>query len=529
MSPAALTRRSLLAAAATASLATPTIAQPSRVLKYTPPAMINILDPVHGATLITRIHSLMVYDTLYGIDDAWVPQPQMAEGHVLEDGGRTWRITLREGLRFHDGTPVLARDCVASLRRWGKRDVMGQGIFDITEELSAPTDRVILWKLRKPYPLLPEALGKMNNTIAAIMPERVANTDAFTAITDFTGSGPFRYVAAERVDGARTVYAKAETYVPRTSGAPQIMAGPKLVHFDRVEWTIMPDASTAANALAKGEIDWWSAPIPDLLPVLRRNNAVRLDVLDPSGSVGVLRFNFLHPPFNRQAVRQAALAAISQRDVMLAVYGTDESLWRTPCGFFPPGTPNASDAGMAALRDPPDLDAARRMLAASGYAGEKITFNVATEIATLKNQGDVVIDAWKKIGFNVDYVALATSVIDARLANKGPVSEGGWSAFASSTTGYAAATPVANNFLRGTGERAIFGWPDIPRIEELRSAYIDAPDRAAQAAICRDLQQVAFETLPYIPTGMWLPPTAYRADLADVRRGFPQFYGVRRV
>lgn len=522
-------RRSLLLAAGT--LAAPAIAraQSARVLKYTPPAMINILDPVHGATLITRIHSLMVYDTLYGIDDGWVPQPQMAEGHVLEDGAKTWRITLREGLRFHDNTPVLARDVVASLKRWGKRDVMGQGIFDITEELSAPSDRVVLWKLKRPYPMLPEALGKMNNTIAAILPERIANTDAFTAITDFTGSGPFRYVAAERVDGARSVYAKAETYLPRSSGAAQIMAGPKVVHFDRVEWTVMPDPSTAANALAKGEIDWWSAPIADLIPLLKRNSTLKVDVLDRSGSVGVVRFNFLHPPFNKVAVRQAALAAISQRDIMTAVFGTDESLWRTPCGIFPPGTPNASDAGLAALKDPPDLDAARRMLAASGYAGEKVLFNVATEIPTLKNQADVVIDAWKRIGFNVDYVPLATSIIDARLANKGTVAEGGWSAFASSNSGYAAATPVANNFLRANGDKAIFGWPDIPRIEELRAAYVDAPDRAAQAAICRTLQQVCLETLPYIPTGMWLPPTAYRSDLTDVRRGFPQFYGVRRV
>lgn len=214
---------------------------------------------------------------------------------------------------------------------------------------------------------------------------------------------------------------------------------------------------------------------------------------------------------------------------MLAVSGTDTSLWRAPCGFFPPGTPNANDAGMAALRDPPDLDAARRMLAASGYAGEKIVFNVATEIATLKNQADVVIDAWKKIGMTVDYVPLATSIIDARLGNKASPAEGGWHAFASSNTGYSASTPVANNFLRGTGERAIFGWPNIPRIEELRDAYMAAPDAAAQRAVCREVQQVAFDTLPYLPTGMWLQPTAYRTNLADIRRGFPQFYGVRRT
>jgi ABC-type transport system substrate-binding protein len=422
-----MNRRSLLLGAAT--LAAPGIAraQGSNILRFTPPAAINILDPVHGATLLTRVHSLMVYDTLYGIDDNWVPQPQMAEGHVLEDSGRTWRITLRDGLRFHDTTPVLARDVVASLQRWGKRDVMGQTLLDLTDELSAPSDRVVLWRLKRPFPLLPEALGKMNNTIAAILPERIARTDAFTAITDHTGSGPFRYVAAERVEGARSVYARAETYTPRTSGTPSLMAGPKVVHFDRVEWTIMPDPSTAANALGKGEIDWWQAPSADLLPLLRRNPALKLDVLDRSGMVGV------------------------------------------------------------------------------------------------------VIDAWRKIGMTVDYVPLATSIIDARLGNKGSPAEGGWHAFASSNTGYAASTPVANNFLRGTGDRAIFGWPNIPRIEELRDAYMAAPDLAAQQAICRDVQQVAFDTLPYLPTGMWLQPTAYRTNLTDIRRGFPQFYGVRRT
>jgi len=523
-------RRSLLLGAASA-LAAPAIAraQGTGLLRFTPSAAINILDPVHGATLITRQHSLAIYDTLYGIDDDWVPQPQMAEGHVIENDGRTWRITLRDGLKFHDGTPVLARDVVASLKRWGKRDVLGQTLFDTTDELSAASDHVLVWRLKRPFPLLPEALGKMNNTIAAIMPERVAQTDAFTAITDLTGSGPFRFLTNEHVPGVKLPYEKFQGYVPRSDGTPSLMAGPKIVHFDRLEWTVMPDVSTAAAALGAGEIDWWQAPTADQIPLLRKNAALKLDVLDKSGMVGVVRFNFLLPPFDKPAVRRAALASISQTDIMSVVAGTDPSMWRAPCGFFPPGTPMANDAGMQALKDPPDLDAARRMLAASGYAGEKIAFFVASEIATLSHQAEVVIDGFRKIGFAVDYVPLATSVIDSRLANNGPVDKGGWNAFASSNTGYSAATPVANNFMRGSGSRAIFGWPDIPRIEELRDAYLSAPDVAAQKAICRDLQGVAFDTLPYLPTGLWLQPTAYRTSLADVRRGFPQFYGVRRV
>ncbi len=149
----------------------------------------------------------------------------MVGGVTTSADGLLWRLTLRDGLRFHDGTLVLARDCVASIARWGKRDAFGQALMAATDELSADGDAVIQFRLKRPFPLLPAALGKVASNMCPMMPERIAQTDPFGVITEAIGSGPFRYLASERVPGARTVYQRFEGYVPRPGGAADWTAG----------------------------------------------------------------------------------------------------------------------------------------------------------------------------------------------------------------------------------------------------------------------------------------------------------------
>ncbi len=531
-------RRSILASAAALAgglgaggLAMPRIsaAADSRVLKFVPQADLALLDPIQTTAFVTRNHALLVFDTLYGVDANWKAQPQMAAGHVVENDGKTWKITLRDGLRFHDNTPVLARDVVASLLRWGKRDSFGLALMAVTEEISAISDKVVQIRLKKPFPLLPDALAKTGANISAIMPERLAATDAFAQVSEMVGSGPFRFVAGERVPGSKVVYEKFAGYVPRPDGVASLMAGPKVAHFERVEWITIPDAATAAAALQSGEIDWWEQPTTDFQPLLKRNGNIAVEVTDATGGYGIVRFNFTTPPYDNPAIRRAALAAVSQSDVMQAIAGTDPAMWRNNVGFFLPGTPMASDVGLEAVREPPDLERARKMLAESGYKGEKLVFLVATDLPSLNAQGQVVADAWKKIGFNVDLQMLDWGTVIQRLPSQQPIDKGGWNAFSNSTAGVNTFNPAAHNFIRGSGKSATFGWADLPKLEELRNAWFDAPTVEAQAALCREMQRVSFETVPFIPTGVFFQPTAYRKTLADVRRGFPQFYGVRRV
>ena len=247
-------RRDLLAAAAVVALPRFAIAQPAaaRTLRYVPHANLHKIDPFTNTAFIARDHAFLVFDQLYGMNDKFEPVPQMAQGHVVENDGLLWRFTLREGLKFHDGTPVRGRDCIASIKRWGRRDAFGQELLSRVADMTEESDRVFVIKLNKPFAKMLEAFSKVTTSCLFIMPERLANVDPFTNLTEAVGSGPYRFVQGEWVPGSSVVYARNPDYVPVPNGTPSMTAGPKVVHFDRVEWKIIPDASTAAAALLPG-------------------------------------------------------------------------------------------------------------------------------------------------------------------------------------------------------------------------------------------------------------------------------------
>ena len=526
-----LNRRTVLTAAAATVLGQPAIvrAAPQTTLKLIPQADLAVLDPVWTSAYVTRNHAFMVFDTLYGQDSAFKAQPQMVAGAVSEDEHRTWKLGLRPGLRFHDGTPVLARDCVASINRWGKRDSFGQSLLAVTDDLSAPDDTTIQFRLRTPFPLLPDALGKAGPNMCPIMPERLALTDPFKQVTEMVGSGPFRFLADERVSGSRVAYARFDGYVPRGSGTPDWTAGPKQVHFDRVEWTVIPDVGTATAAMQSGEMDWWEKLDFDQKPLLAKDPKLQIFVIETTGNCGFLRMNTLHPPFDNPAIRRALLGAVNQSDYMQAVAGDDTAAYRTDLGFFPPGTPFASDAGMAALTSPRDLDRVKHDLAAAGYKGERVVVMVASDFPTLAALGNVGADMLRKCGMNVDQQTTDWGTIIQRRASKAAPDKGGWSVFFSTFTGIDMASPATSQGMRGNGANSWFGWPDAPKLEALRDQWFAAPDETQQKAAGRALQMQAFEDVPFLPLGQYFQSTVQQRSLTGTLRGLPVFWAVRRA
>jgi len=501
----------------------------TRLLRFVPQADPIILDPVITSAYVTRNHALMVHDTLYGMDAALRPSPQMAEGHLVEDGGLRWTFTLREGLLFHDGEPVRARDCVASIRRWAQRDPMGQLLAARTEAMQAIDDRRFVIRLSRPFAPMLEALGKVSSPICAIMPERLALTDASRAVTEVVGCGPFRFRADERVVGARAVYERFEGYRPREGGTPSWTAGPKRVLLDRVEWLVMPDSSTAAAALLHREVDWWEYAALDLLPLLRRDAGIAVEATPLLGTMSLCRFNHLHPPFDNPALRRAVLSAVDQADFMTAVAGTDRAGWRDGVGFWPPGTPLASEAGMEAITGPRDLQRSRRAVREAGYRGEKVVALVSTDFPAGKAVGEVGTDLFRRLGLNVEHVATDFATVAQRRASRAPVERGGWSCFFTGMAVLDMLNPGLHQPLRGGGDRAWFGWPAIPRIEALAGDWLDTADPAAQRAIGAAMQRLAFEAVPYLPLGQYFQPTAFRRTLVGVRPGPATFWGVERA
>ena len=523
-----LCRRSLLAAGFGAvALQRPAIAQPRRLLRFIPEGDPAVLDPIWTTATVTRNHGYLVFDTLYGQDEQYRIQPQMVAGHSVEQDGLVWRLVLRDGVRFHDNEPVLARDVVPSIRRFAARDAFGRALMDATDELSAVNDRTVQFRLKRPFPMLPAALGKTGTSMPCIMPERLAQTDPNTQVTDMIGSGPYRFVGKDRVPGSLVAYERFPGYVPRADGPAEFTAGPKRPWFDRVEWHVIPDPGTAASAMVNGEMDWWQNPTPDLQALLRPHNDIALRVLDPGGGLGCLRFNQLYPPFDNPAIRRALLYAVDQAEVMTAVAGDDRALWKDHVGVFSPGTPMATTEGTDALVGKRDFAAVRDAVKAAGYKGETVVFLDPTDYPATHAMAAVMADAFERCGLNVDLVSTDWGSLVQRRSSRKPPAEGGWNVFVTYLNGTNNFDPASQLGLRGNGDQAWFGWPQAPRLEALRAAWFAASDLDAQQRICAEIQRQFFLDVPYLPLGAYYEATATRR-LKGVRSGFVQFYDVER-
>jgi peptide/nickel transport system substrate-binding protein len=503
------------AAVVAGALTTPAIAQGnSKVLRCAPEANLASIDPIWTTATVAVNHGYMVYDTLYGVDLSLTPRPQMVAGHTRSDDGKTWTFTLRDGLFFHDGEKVRSVDCIASIDRWSKRAAWGQALAAVTQEMTAQSDNQFTIQLKKPFALILYALGVGG---CFIMPERIARTDPFKQVADATGSGPFKFVSDEWVAGARAVWVKNEKYNPRAEPA-DFFAGGKRVYVDRVEHTVMPDGATAAAALQTGEVDWVHVPLIDLVPMLKRSSGVTVAVYDPLGWLGIIRPNFLYPPFDNRKLLRAILPAIDQREFLAAVIGEQTELGKLPAGYFAIGSGMANMAGMEALSGPRDVEKAKRLVAESGYQGEPVLLMSPTDQPALTQVTQVVRSVFEKVGINVNYSAMDWSTLVARRASREPPEKGGWNAFCTSWSGVSVADPGGHFPLRGNGSGAWFGWPTDPKMEEMRDAWLDAADLEGQKKICEDIQSYAFEQVPFIPIGQWFYPTAFRNNVTDIVR-----------
>jgi peptide/nickel transport system substrate-binding protein len=501
-----------------ASLGLPAIGHAaSKILRYVPYSNLIVFDPVWAISIIGLEHAYMTCDQLYGLDESFAVQPQMAAGHELSDDRLRWRFTLRDGLVFHDGEKVRAIDCVASINRWSKRDPFGVRMAGLLDEMKPIDDRSFEIRLKRPYAHMLYGLGA---TTCFIRPERLAKTDIGTQITDATGSGPFRYLADEFVTGSHAAYARHDGYVPRqekTSG----WAGGKVANFDRVEWKFIPDPATAAAALQTGEVDWVERPLFDLIAKLKSSPGVSVELVDPFGFFAIIWLNNATPPFDNPRLRHAILPALKQDDFMQAVLGDLPGLSHSGMGMFTPGSPFASDAGMDIITGKRDVALAKRLVAESGYKGEKVVIMVP-EIPEMRAMAEITRALFQELGLNVDYQAMDWGTLSARARSTDPAVRAGWSCYCVGWAGLWPAVPGSNIPLAGVKPN--------PRMEELRTAWFDAPDLPAQKKLAEQMQLVGFEDPPFLPLGQYFIPYAYRSDLTGfVRAPITALWNVRRT
>ena len=366
-------------------------------------------------------------------------------------------------------------------------------------------DRSFEIRLNKPFAHLPYALGA---TDCFIMPERiVAKADAYTQIKDAIGSGPYRFVADEWDMSTRAVFTKFEKYTPRQE-KPEFWSGGKVAYLDRVEWHIMPDMGTAAQALTKSEVDWIERPLFDLLPKLRTTPGVKIEIVDPLGTWVEILFNNAIPPFDNPKLRRALFPAIVQSDYMQALFGDQSEFIRTGVGCFLPSSPYASAAGMEALTGPRSLDAAQALVKESGYSGQEVVQMLPTDLPTANAYGLVTNQMLKEVGLNVRLDALDWGTLLSRWNAKENSAQGAWNVFTVGWSGLWITNPGSHITLHSRK-------PD-PTMEALTERWFDAPDLASQKQVCEQIQLRAFEDPPFIPVGQYFVPQLHRDTITDI-------------
>jgi peptide/nickel transport system substrate-binding protein len=498
-----------------------------KVLKVVPHADLKNIDPIWTTAYITRNHGYMVYDTLFAMDANLQPKPQMVDTWKVSDDKLTWTFTLRDGLKWHDGQPVTAEDCIASLKRWGARDGMGQKFVDAVAEMKALDAKSFQISFKFPYGLVLESIGKISSNVPFMMPKRHAETDPFKQIPEVIGSGPFKFVKEEWVPGSKVVYVKNPDYKPR-SEAPDSAAGGKLVKVDRVEWLYIPDPQTAMNALINGEVDYYENPPVDFVPVLSKAAGVKVEVLDPLGNQGMVRMNHLHPPFNNLKARQAVLKLINQEDYMRAAIGDPK--YYKPChSLFACGTPLATEAGAEGFKKK-NVEEAKKLLQEAGYKGEKVVILHMTDIPVTNAATLVTAQALREAGMNVELQAMDWATVTSRRAVKDAPDKGGWHIFHTWWIGGDIANPLTHTGI-GTGcEKAWFGWPCDEGIEKLRNEFARSTDPARQLEIAKQIQiRNLNEVVTHGNFGTWFNPVAYRENLKGlIKAPVPFFWNIEK-
>lgn len=515
-----------LVRAAAAALIAVAISQPAaadKTLRAVVHADLKILDPTWTTIYITNRYGYLVYDTLFAFNSKFEPQPQMVDTYTVSDDKLTYTFTLRPGLAFHDGQPVTAADCIASLKRWMTRMSSGQILQKFLASIDAIDARTFRLVLKEPFGLVIESLG--NPGTAFMMPERIAGQPMTEQITASVGSGPFIMRRDEWRPGNKAVFVRNPNYVPRNE-PPDYLSGGKIPKLDRIEWLYIPDANTTLSALMAGEIDYFEAPPLDFIRLLKDNPDITVLNIDRLGVQGLIRPNSLWPPFNSFKGRQALLYLIDQEEYMQAVTG-DPDLYMKFCGaFFLCSSGNETAIGSEPMRKP-DIAKAKALLAEAGYKGEKLVVLQPTDRPQYNAGIMVLIASLRRAGVNVDVQAADWSTISVRRARKDPLDKGGWSLFITTQGGPDVTTPITNGWFNSRCEQANAGWACDPELEKLVDRWTREPDTAKRHSLIEQIQARAFESVPYVPFGQFFQPIVFRKNVTGVlQSGVPVYWNI---
>ncbi|WP_439365988.1 ABC transporter substrate-binding protein [Bradyrhizobium sp. DASA03005] len=492
----------------------PSAARTVRIVK----SNITTFDPYSTTSYDTVDHALAIYDMLFALDSKFSPQPQMVRKWSLSEDKKTYTFELRDGLGFHDGTPVTAADCVASIHRW-LQTPGGQLVKERAKDVSKTDDRTFAITLKEPLALLIDRLAQPLAYQLFVMREKDADRPPTEPVTTRIGSGPFKFNEALFKPGASFVYDRNEKYIPRDE-PPDGLAGGKVVKIDRAIWEVIADPQTAVAALQAGEIDLLT-PSASLFPIVERDPNLVLEDLHNSGEDWIVRMNCLQKPFDNVKARQALLHLIDQ-DAFLRVINPNPKYHRSITSLFGAGTAYVNDVNTEWYKKGGDPEKAKQLFKEAGYAGEKVLILQPTDWLSASNVSQLLAATLRKIGVNAELAPSTWAALGPRRAKKDSVENGGWSIFVTTPSDFSQSDPLSSSWMFLNGEKGWYGWPKNDEYEILRAKWVDTETLEERKALARKMQQIWWDTVGFIFLGQVISPIARRKTLAGLI-GVPAF------
>lgn len=480
-----------------------------------------ILDPHKITATITRTFGTHVFDTLFAMNNAGEVKPQMVDSWESSADKLTWTFRLRDGLKWHDGAPVTAADCTASLTRWMPGDALGRMLRAATVSLEPTDARTFVLKLKEPFPMLLQVLGKPNAALPVMMPIKIMQEAGDGRIKTAIGSGPFRFRADRWRTGDSMILERNPDYIPRQE-PPDFLAGGKVVKINELDLRVMPDANTGASALMAGEIDYMQFLPFDILPLLEKARGVK--VFGEGGIhmyQGNFRLNHAAPPFDNPKVRQVMWKLVDQASILEGIGIPAQYRVETCNSFWMCDAPYSTNVGAEVAKF--DVAAAKAELAASGYKGEPVVIlEVAGSISETASR--VLTQSMQEAGFNVQPQSMDWGTVLARRVRKD-----GWSMFPVFSNGTDMLSPLTHFYAAATcGDFP--GWSCDSRVPPLMKEFTQVEGMAEQKRVAAEIQKLLYELTPSVMWGQFTRPAGYRNTLTNfIESSYPIFWQVEKA
>lgn len=438
------------------------------------------LDPMVTTADLVGAITMHVFETLYTFGDGLTIVPLLAESDpIITDGGKTYTIKLRQGVKFHDGSVMTSADVLASFDRWKAVADRGKTAWSYLTSVTAPDAHTIELKLKEPYaPLL--ALLSLNNNAAAIMP---ASNQA-NPMTKYIGTGP--YTIKERRPDQFVVLARFPDYTPR-SDKPTGYGGRRTAYIDEIRYVPVPDPNTRVEGSLSGQYDYADSLPVAAMPRLQGQKEVT-PVLQKNFGYPTISINNKGGLLTNMTLRQALFAAVNNEDMLKAAFGSTE-FYTLSGSLYPEGFRFHTKEGIEAFNQNNPAKA-RELAAKAGYKGEPIRFLTTTQFDHFYKIALVATETWRKAGFNIDLQVVDWGTLLTRRNNP--------ALYEMSTVGAPFLAEPSLTFTAGS-ERP--GWWSSEAKDRVVGAFNAESDPAKRAAMFGEVQKLIYAEVPYIKVG----------------------------